>query len=304
MVNAPTAGTLTNVASASSDTGDPNGANNSDAEVTTVEPLSVPQADLAVSKVDAVDPVTEGDDVTYDVTVSNGGPDAAENVVLSDDLPAGVTFVSATPSQGTCSEAGGVVTCDLGDLGNGGSADVSIVVNAPTAGTLTNVASASSDTGDPNGANDSDDEVTTVEPSGAPVEIIVDNLDPGFSTEGSWRIAEWPTWLPYEGSLVYDRLRSTGERATFTPDIPAFGHYEVFVWGVRCSRYCATNASFTVNHAEGSTTIPVDQSDTSQAGEWISLGVFTFSAGTSGSIVLTDDAAGREIADAVRLVLQ
>ena len=137
-----------------------------------------------------------------------------------------------------------------------------------------------------------------------PVEIIVDNLAPGFSTEGSWGTAEWPTWLPYEGSLVYDRLRSTGERATFTPDIPAFGQYEVFVWGIQCSRYCATNAPFTVNHAEGSPTILVDQSDTSQAGGWISLGVFSLNAGTSGSIVLTDGADGRVIADAVRLVPQ
>jgi uncharacterized repeat protein (TIGR01451 family) len=163
VVNAPTAGTLTNSASASSDTADPNSGNDSDTETTEVEEVPVLAADLSVSKSDAADPVAQGDNITYTVTVTNGGPDTAENVVLTDDLPDGVTFVSATPDQGSCGEMGDVVTCDLGDLANGADAEVTIVVNAPTAGTLTNSASVSSDTADPNSGNDSDTETTEVE---------------------------------------------------------------------------------------------------------------------------------------------
>jgi hyaluronate lyase len=132
-------------------------------------------------------------------------------------------------------------------------------------------------------------------------EIIVDNDDPGCATVGSWGTGTWGS--PWDGTQIYDRLRSTGSEATFTPDIPAAGSYEVFVWGVQCTRYCAPTAPFTVNHASGSDTILVDQGDTSLFGGWISLGEFTFDAGTSGSVVLSDDGAnGRIIADAVRWV--
>ena len=245
---------------------------------------------------------SEGDDVTYTLNVSNAGPDPAVNVVLTDNLPDGVVYNDAASSTECDETSSGVVTCSLGDLASGGIAEVTIVVNAPTAGLLTNTASVTSNTNDPNAANNSDDEETTVESSTPPTEIIIDNLDAEFSTVGSWSTGTWGS--PYDGSLVYDRLRAAGSQATFMPNIPSSGQYELFVWGVACPNYCATNAPFTVNHAGDPTTIPVDQSDTSLFGDWISLGVFTFEAGTSGSIVLTDDADGRVIADAVRLVPQ
>jgi uncharacterized repeat protein (TIGR01451 family) len=305
VVNAPTAGPLTNIASASSDTADPNGGNNSDSETTTVEAIPVPGADLSVSKGDAVDPVIEGDDVSYTVTVVNGGPDAAENVVMTDNLPGGVTLVSATPSQGTCTAAGGVVTCDLGDLANGASAEVTIVVGTSSYGVLTNEAGATSDTADPNGGNNSDVEQTTVQSSSPPSEIVVDNGDPEFSTEGSWGSASWSGWLWYGTDLAYDMVRAMGSRATFRPNLPAAGEYEVSVWQVSCSRYCAPTAPYTVQGAGEPVTVYVDQGDTSLAGQWISLGVFAFEAGTGGSVVLSDDGAnGRVIADAVRWVAQ
>ena len=74
-------------------------------------------------------------------------------MVLTDPLPAGVTFVSATPSQGTCSQVAGTVTCPLGTIASGANATVSVVVTPTTDGTLTNTASVSSATSDPNGGN-------------------------------------------------------------------------------------------------------------------------------------------------------
>lgn len=71
-------------------------------------------ADLSVVKTDSPDPATTGSALTYTLTVTNGGPDAATAVVLRDTLPAaGFTFVSASAG---CTLSGGVVTCDLGNL--------------------------------------------------------------------------------------------------------------------------------------------------------------------------------------------
>ena len=42
-----------------------------------------------------------GDQITFTVTLTNQRPDAATGVQVTDLLPAGLTFVSADPSQGT-----------------------------------------------------------------------------------------------------------------------------------------------------------------------------------------------------------
>ena len=89
------------------------------------------------------------------------GAGDANNVVLVDTLPAGVTFVSATTP---CTEAAGVVTCNLGALANGATAVVEIVVTAPSvAGTITNDATVTADEFDPDLANNDASADTLVE---------------------------------------------------------------------------------------------------------------------------------------------
>ena len=67
---------------------------------------------------------------------------------------------AAVSSQGVCSETNGVVSCDLDTLANGSSAtiELNVIVNPVPVWVLTNTASVSSDTTDPNPANDSDSE--------------------------------------------------------------------------------------------------------------------------------------------------
>lgn len=119
-------------------------------------------ADLSIVKTDSPDPVLVGGSLTYTLAVSNAGPDTAAGVTVSDTLPAGTSYVSSTPSQGTCSGTT-TVTCSLGSLVSGGSATVTIVVTANTVGTLTNTASVSSSTSDPNAQNNSSSATTAVE---------------------------------------------------------------------------------------------------------------------------------------------
>ena len=124
-------------------------------------------ADLSLTKSDSPDPVTEGAVLTYTILVSNAGPDPATNVVVTDDLPKQVKFVSATASSGSCQSPpgkgkGGKVECNLGTLSNGGTATVTIRTTATKAGDISNTASVTSDVTDPQTANNSDTEATKV----------------------------------------------------------------------------------------------------------------------------------------------
>jgi uncharacterized repeat protein (TIGR01451 family) len=121
------------------------------------------KADLSISKSDSPDPIFAGRELTYTLTVSNGGPADATGVTVTDTLPPGVTFNSASASQGSCSQAGGTVTCNLGGLGSGAPpATVTIKVTPQTAGTITNTASVSGNEEDPAPGNNTDTETTTV----------------------------------------------------------------------------------------------------------------------------------------------
>ena len=174
-VNSGRTADVSNTATVSSTTTDPNSANNSDTEATTV----VTSANLSITKSDSPDPVLANDTLTYTLTVANAGPSDANAVQVSDTLPAGVAFVSATPSKGSCSQAAGVVSCSLGGVADATSETVTIVVTAPSgAGTLSNTATVSSSTSDPASGNNSDTEGTTVSPSADLSIAKSDSADP------------------------------------------------------------------------------------------------------------------------------
>jgi uncharacterized repeat protein (TIGR01451 family) len=107
-------------------------------------------SDLSLVKTANADAVRVGDMITYTLVVSNAGPDAAMGVTVVDTLPIQVTFVSASAG---CTEASGVVTCAVGDLGVHEGTTLTIVVTASTEGIAGNVAVVGSDSDDPNPAD-------------------------------------------------------------------------------------------------------------------------------------------------------
>ena len=115
--------------------------------VTGLTLVLIEPTDLGISKNVTPDPVQAGTLLTYSLNVTNSGPITASNVTVQDWLPIGATFISATPSQGACSESGGTVTCSLGTMANGGNAVITIVVTVdPTSrGNLTNTANVTAD---------------------------------------------------------------------------------------------------------------------------------------------------------------
>src|SRR5581483_6445115 len=98
-----------------------------------------PTVDLAIVKTADPSSVEQGRNVTYTLTVTNNGPVTDTNVQVADSLPFGVTFVSVTPSQGTCS-GGTLVQCSLGTMTNGQKVTITILVNTVNTGSIVNTA--------------------------------------------------------------------------------------------------------------------------------------------------------------------
>ena len=93
--------------------------------------------DLAITKSASAGSVALGGALSYTLTVTNYGLTNATSVVVTDALPASLTFVSATTSQGACHNSGGLVTCNVGTLGIGEGAQITIQATAQTAASPT-----------------------------------------------------------------------------------------------------------------------------------------------------------------------
>lgn len=130
---------------------------------TLVDPNSTPpvtSSDLRITLAASSDPIGLGNQLVYTMTVINNGPDVATGVTVTDTLAAGVTFVSASPVG--CINAGGAVSCDLGVLANGATANVAITVSADAVGTITNSASVAANESDPDSVNNTASVDTTI----------------------------------------------------------------------------------------------------------------------------------------------
>ena len=143
--------TLTNVADVSAATADPDPANNTSTLVTAVGPA----ADVSLTKTGPAT-VAPGGTIAYLLTAHDAGPSDATTVSVSDTLPAGIVFVSATGTGWTCTNVGNVsVTCTRPTIGAGTTAPViTVVVTAPAhAATLTNTATVTNAVLDPDPSN-------------------------------------------------------------------------------------------------------------------------------------------------------
>jgi uncharacterized repeat protein (TIGR01451 family) len=95
--------------------------------------------DLAIVKTADPTSTLTGKNVTYTLTVTNNGPVTDTNVVVGDSLPFGVTYVSASSSQGTCTGTT-VLQCSIGTMTNGQKVTITVVVTAVNTGTIVNTA--------------------------------------------------------------------------------------------------------------------------------------------------------------------
>lgn len=176
--------------------GDRKGSNNTAA----VRLNGAPLVDIQVTEsVDNSAPVVS-QNVIFLITAKNAGPATANGVVLTSNLPSGVTYVTDTPSQG--SYTSGTGTWNVGTLAANASATLSLTMTntvlTPVTQTFTKTASTEQDlitgndaasvTLNPAGteADLAISKIVTQEPVGSGVnfnyEVVVTNLGPGGAT--------------------------------------------------------------------------------------------------------------------------
>jgi len=130
-------------------------------------------------------------------------------------------------------------------------------------------------------------------------EIVVDNEDgtPDFVTIGSWASGAYGN--PYNENYNWADGDSGDRTATWTPDLPVDGIYDVYAYWVQGGNR-ATDAPYIIHHLDGADTVRVNQEANGET--WYPLGSYPFGAGTGHDITLTNDANEIVIADAVRWV--
>ena len=150
--------TMTNIATVSGNENDPNPTNNQAIAILNGNLA----ADLAVQKqVDNAFPFN-GQNVTFTIHVSNNGPNNAADAVVYDLLPAGLQFISANATQGSYNNVTGAWV--IGNITNGTSVSLKILVKITQAGLINNTAIVNATTFDPNLENNNSTVTLNVEP--------------------------------------------------------------------------------------------------------------------------------------------
>lgn len=126
--------------------------------------------DLSVTKVDSADPIFVGGETTYTMVLKNSNTTInATGVALTDSLPSGMTFVSATTTQRSLVTppvgSNGVVTANVGTLAPNASVTVKVTARGATAGVWTNTAQVSCNETDSDTSNNTASQATTVKPA-------------------------------------------------------------------------------------------------------------------------------------------
>jgi uncharacterized repeat protein (TIGR01451 family) len=139
-----------------------------------VEGPPVP-VDLALTQNDSVDPSLAGSQLTYTIQVGNNSSGLATGVLVTDTMPAGASFVSASSTKGSCTRSGGIVTCRIPSLTAAASATITLKIKPVASGTISNTAMAEANEPESNPADNSSTESTTITASSDLKITVTDN---------------------------------------------------------------------------------------------------------------------------------
>ena len=133
------AGVLLTTASVTANQADSVTTNNSHVLAATIVPAGA-GVNLSIAKTDSLESVSTGGSFTYSIVVTNAGTTVATGVHVIDPIPAGITILAPTSTQGTCSIAAGQVQCSVGTLNPGQIVTITLPATAGAPGLVTNTA--------------------------------------------------------------------------------------------------------------------------------------------------------------------
>jgi hypothetical protein len=127
----------------------------------------------------------------------------------------------------------------------------------------------------------------TTTPSAGYGDVVVDDQSGGFARAGTTSY-----WHEYGGGYnghfwwTYTNTNGVNNRAMWTPNLPGTGHWEVYAF-IPSPCGTTTNARYRVDHQGVQSTVSINQNAYSNV--WVSLGTYTFNAGTGGDVFLGDE---------------
>ncbi|MCC9135909.1 ice-binding family protein [Pontibacter silvestris] len=190
-------GTIVNGVRVASYNPDPDPSDNNDDVPITVTP---PKANVSVYKEAEKAEYKVGDEVTYTITASNAGPNSATGVIVQENIPDGLAFISAATAKGTYSEETSQWNVD--NLAQNESATLTLVFRITKAGTLVNGVDIISDNSDPAPDDNQDKE---------PIDVSCQPLNVTLSGES--------TICDITGNLIYTVTKVPEASYNFTlPD--------------------------------------------------------------------------------------
>jgi uncharacterized repeat protein (TIGR01451 family) len=145
----PGSGTISNTGTVTATNNDPT--QRQSTATTCVQAL----VDLSITKTGS--PTTQDlgqGNITWTIVVTNHGPSADTGVTVTDPMPGGNTFVSATTTKGTCT-GGATLTCNIGNMAAGETVTITLVTKPSTTGAQVNTAMVTGNRPETNTANNS-----------------------------------------------------------------------------------------------------------------------------------------------------
>lgn len=206
-------------------------------------------ADLSISNTASPSPVTVGSSITYTIQVNNNGPDVATNVVVNDDLPNSITFISCTSTNnGVCSGSGNNRTISISSIAPGTSTTITLAANLTSSATvsssISNTVTVSSQVYDPIIANNSASVKT----------LVIANVGPGMpipteSSISSQKAGSVLIYNIYTSSVNTDRQNTLITLTNINPIAQIYVHL-FFIDGLSCSmadRYVSLTPNQTIS---------------------------------------------------------
>jgi uncharacterized repeat protein (TIGR01451 family) len=251
------------------------------------------KADLGITKTASPNPAFVGDTITYTLTVTNNGPGTSSGGLVTDTLPANVSYVS---DDGGCINTAGTVTCPTASLANGASKTIHIVVTATAAGPATNTACVKGNEQDDNSANDCASVTSQVQPKDADLSIV--KTGPAFVQSGgsiTYQITVSNAG-PADATnvTVNDPLPAGETLVSATASQGSCGGAVVCTLGTILSGGSATvTIVANVTAASGSTltntaTVSADQPDSNPANNSSTTSAFVYGVSVGGNFVIGD----------------